>query len=574
MDKRGRWDLRVLSRKTVLFILGAILLISIALRYPLVEHERFQSDSYFIHILAESIVKDGHASWTFSPLSYVGYYPFSCSSGVPFLLAELSELTGLRVEICVLLTDMMLAILFCLGCFLLARQFLMRPEFVLLATLFAVCGPRFVDTTYWDGSARGPLIVFLTLAVLAAYRGASMGQSRMYVIAVVFGALTFALHHMAVLLVIFGMSYVIATFESRYLLPKIIVRRRQAAALVNIAFILGVLVITFLIFDYLTSPEETGLVESSLFNSDIALLDMLVDLAVSYTSQIGFILPVAVLAVISLHRRSQFSMSNIFLFLVIVCFVPLLDRALYVAMVLTPFVAILGTLWIRNLDMNSKRKIGVILLVSVLIASSIFLPMWSSSRWNDERYLTGDTVEVELQDFNDATYLRVMYPGTFAISNNNLGMMVLFANSDTGFLDKGIMLAINGDINETEVGENVEGGNENFPDNLYTWYEYRNAPSMDVYVLKFYIYGMDSYVEPGKDGSLDRDKLLILVDRDWPARFVNQYGIVSIRLPSQLLDAEWLKVSSTLLSSPEVIPLQSYLIYKSSGNTIFAFQGE
>ena len=565
--------MRVLSKKTVLCFLGAILILTIALRYPLVEHERFQSDSYYIHILADSIVRDGHASWTFHPLSYVGYYPFSYSSGVPFLMAEVSELTGLRVDACILLSNMVLGVLYCLGCFLLARQFLVRPEFILLATLFAVCAPRFVDTTYWDGSARGPLIVLLTLAVLAAHRGSRMGQGRMYAIAAVFGATTFAIHHMAVLFVIFGMSYVIATFQAHYLLPKVFVKRRQAAAFVNSAFIFGLLVVTFFLFDYLTNPEETGLVESSLFNFDIPLLDILADLAVSYTSQIGFILPVAVIAMFSLFRRSQFSLSNIFLFSAIVCFIPLLDRALYVAMVLTPFAAILGTMWIRNLDMYSKRRIGVILLTSLLVVTAIILPFWMSARWNDETYISKDKVEVNSQDFNDASYLRVMYPGTYAISNNNLGSMVLFANSDTGFLDAGIMLAINGDINETEILKNVTWWNEDFPVNMYTWYQYSNTPHMDSYILRFYMNGMDGYIQPGIIGSLDRDRHLILIDRDWPSKYVNQYGIANAKLPGQLYNAEWLR-QLPQPSAPVMQPIESYMVYQSSGNIVYVFAGE
>jgi hypothetical protein len=311
----------------------------------------------------------------------------------------------------------------------------MRSEFVLLATLFAMVAPRFVDTTYWDGSARGPLIVFLTLAIFVAFRGSRMGQNRLYAIAVVFGAATFALHHMAVLLVIFGACYIVATFQARILLPKIFLRRRQAAASVNFAFIVGLLIVTYYLFDYLTNPEETGMVESSLFNFDNPLLDTLADLAVSYTSQIGFILPVAVIALLSIFRRSEFSFSNIFLFSVLALFIPLLDRALYVAMVLTPFVAVLGVIWVRNLDMYGRRRLLSYVFVIILLAASVALPFWSSARWNREKYVSGDSVAVGDQPFNDAAYLRVVLPDTYAIGNDNLGSMVLFANSDTKFLD-------------------------------------------------------------------------------------------------------------------------------------------
>ncbi|OGS55374.1 MAG: hypothetical protein A3K60_07340 [Euryarchaeota archaeon RBG_19FT_COMBO_56_21] len=563
----------VLSRRTVLLILGAILLASLAIRYPLVEHERLQSDSYFIHVLADSIVKEGHAKWTFSPLSYVGYYPFSYPSGVPFVLAEMSELTGLGVEACVLLMDMMLAVVSCLGAFLLARQFIMRPEFVLLAALFAVLGPRFIDTTNWDGSARGPLIVFVTLALFAAFRASSMRERRMFFIAIALGGSAFTLHHMAVLFVLFGLAYIIAAFQSSYLLPRVVLRRRQAAAAVNAIVIASVLVTSYLIFEFLTSPEYTDPNESSLFNLDVPLLSNVLNLSASYTNQIGFILPVAIIGMISMFRRSQFSLSDMFLFSVLVCFIPLLDRALYVAMVLTPFVAILGTLWIRNLEMSSIRKSGVLVLVVVLVASSIILPVSSNARWNDEKYVTGDTVEVGNQIFNDASYLRVMYPDTFAMSNNNIASMVLFANSDSGFLRSGIMLAIIGDITEVDK-RNVTLFKAEFPTNLYTWYEYPAEPEVDLYVLWSFVLGMSKLDEQVDDTFLNFDhrRMLVLVDRDWPSSFVNQYGISKAILPGQLFNAVWTKTIQGAPPSYQDIEIPSYMIYQSGGVIVYALE--
>ncbi|MFY9606099.1 MAG: hypothetical protein WAS24_05155, partial [Thermoplasmata archaeon] len=81
-------------RNTVLLLLLALILLSVAVRYPLVEHERYQTDSYYIHYLSKTIADDGYAKWTFNSLSYIGYYPFSYPAGVPFLISELSSATG------------------------------------------------------------------------------------------------------------------------------------------------------------------------------------------------------------------------------------------------------------------------------------------------------------------------------------------------------------------------------------------------------------------------------------------------------------------------------------------------
>ncbi|MCU0852471.1 MAG: hypothetical protein MUC90_04340 [Thermoplasmata archaeon] len=164
------------GRRTVLLLLAVLLLISIGLRYPLVEHERYQTDSYYIHWLARTITDDGQAEWTLNPLSYVGYYPLSYPSGAPFLVAEVSVLTGTGIEFSILLISMLLGVMLCLGVFVMARSFLARDQFVILATLLAILGPRFLDTTYWDASARGPMVVLVVLTVFSFFRAEQMGQ--------------------------------------------------------------------------------------------------------------------------------------------------------------------------------------------------------------------------------------------------------------------------------------------------------------------------------------------------------------------------------------------------------------
>jgi hypothetical protein len=204
--------LAVFSKRVVLLLLFAFLLLTIAFRYPSVDHERYQADSYFIHLLSQSIMDDGNAAWIFSPFSYIGYYPLSYPSGTPFLLADLSLMTGLSVETSILLAGMLFGLMFCLAAFCIAREFIFESRFVLLATLFMISGSRFVDTTYWVGSARGPLVVLMILSLMVAFRASSTRRNLMVptTILLIFGCLT--LHHMAVLYFFFGAAFVLASF--------------------------------------------------------------------------------------------------------------------------------------------------------------------------------------------------------------------------------------------------------------------------------------------------------------------------------------------------------------------------
>lgn len=559
------------TKKTVLLLLAALVLLSWALRYPLVEHERFQTDSYFIHLLSNSIVDEGYAVWTFHPLSYVGYYPFSYPSGVPFILAELSILTGLSVEVCILLCNIAFSTMFCLAIFLLARQFILRPELAILATFFAVLGVRFVDTTYWDGSARGPMVVLLTMAFMAAYRSSSIGQWRLYPVAILIGATTFVVHHMAVLFVLLGAAYVLSTLELQVILPRVRLRKRQVAAMLTLCLIGAIIWVTYSISDLADASEAPRTQDSSLFSFEPMMVSTLLNVVASYTNQIGFILPFAFLASIWIFRRRDFGMGRLFLFTIIVSFVPLVDRSLYVAMIITPFVSTLGVLWIGRYYDSTRRKTAVMAIVILLMASSLSLTVWSSDRWNDEVYISGDTVEVDSQLFSDASYLRVQYPGTEFLSNSNVQGVKTAALTDNILIGSGIYLALCRDVMPEDVENNVSWVEAKFPTNLYTWYHYNNEPNVDLYLVGLFMNGVSDVSGVGgltNAGAYfqGHQKVLIMVDNKWPDNYVNQYSVYTSALVKQLESASYVQTKQP--SSP-VVPLESYEVFHSKGITLY-----
>lgn len=562
----------VVSKRSALLVLSSLVLLSFAVRYPLVEHERFQTDSYFIHMLSESILDDGYAKWVLHPLSFFGYYPFSYASGVPFILAELSALTGLNVELCILISNMFFAMVFCLVVFLLVRQFISKVEYVLLATFFGIMGARFVDTSYWDASARVPLVVFAVLAVFCSLRAGCMNQNRLIVFAVIFGAISFATHHMAVLLVLFGFAYVMAAFEAKYLIPRIKLRKKQAAVVFNASIVIPVLVVSFAFLGLY--GELTGSDDESLFSGvEPEALSVFLSLAASYTIQIGSILVVAVIGVLQVFRSSRLSTPVLFLVALFVAFIPLLSNSLYVSMMLTPFVAMMALYWISRLHRNGRRKSVVIVLLALLVSSSILLPLWSSDRWNSTKYVGGDTVEVENQLFSDANYVRAQYPNVYGICNNNVLSLQLHANTDVTFLGSGVYLALSGDVDPEEVARNLTWSNARFPTNFYIWFEYPPEPRVDVYVLALMTNGM-AFVKSAYSNSQattyysTHPKVLVIVDNNWPSNTITQYNVLSGALMDQLRNAAWLESGS----HHPAAPIPSYMTYQSEGVTLYSLQ--
>lgn len=564
--------MRSIQNRVILLLLLSILFVSFVLRYPLVEHERHQTDSYYIHMLADSIIDNEFAIWVFHPLSLVGYYPYSYPSAIPFLVAESSEMTGCSVEVTILLLDMVLAALFCFSVFVLAREFTGRLEVVVVATLLASLGARFVDTTYWDGSARGPLVVFATLLVFVLMRANSQGQRHYLTIALPLLAISFAIHHMAVLILLFGVAYVFTAIHARYLLPRFRNSMRGYATLAYAIIVLMLVVAAgFGAWSYFGELALRNLGATALFSFEPRILSLLGNLAAYYTNQIGFILiPAVVVAPYMLVRRPQ-SGRVLFLVVILIAFIPVLGNSWYVSMILTPFAAILGSesLFALARSAFSMRTRFVTIVVAIMISSSFALTVWSTARWTGNEYATGDPVMVDAVRFNDGNYLLWQCDDSQAISNSNHAQLQLSAMSDVRFLDSGIYQVLSGDIGPQEVNGNVTLSGEGFPKNLYIWFEYVNESNVNAYVQSFMRWGMIIVSAESQNIQISEyfsshNRLLVITDNGLGDWYANPYFVQNPILLDEVREARW---SYSDENTP--IALDSYVLYSSVGSTIY-----
>lgn len=558
-------------KRSVLLILCALLILSVALRYPNVDHERQQTDSYFIHLLSSSIVDDGYARWVFNPLSWFGYYPFSYPSGVPFLLSEASMVMGLSVETSILMTNMMFASLFCLTMFILARSFVKRPELVLLAVLIAVVGARFVDTTYWNASARGSTVVLITL-VIAVLLQARPGSSRSYyVAAIALGLGCFACHHMAVLLVPIAAAYAMSVFQTQYLFRSLARRRRSLIAISSAFTFVAIVTVAFLFFDIFGKTLLANLGSTWLFDLEPRALSVLVNILSAYTNQIGFVFMLVILGLPFILRFSQLGSKTMFLVNSLVVFVPLLGNQLYVSMVLAPFVAILGVTVVGLINVKHPRRRWATALVVGLVVSSIALPVWSTSRWNAVEYASGDTVDVGTDLYRDATYLRYNSDGGFAIANVGIVTSQVGANSGVGFLSSDIALALNGEITPEDVHENVIWSESRFPVNLYRWFQYEDPPTPDYYVKVLMVNGFATLDDAATSSEVrsyfeKHPKIMVFVDNSWDRMFVDSYSIRDSVFLEEISSCETMGLTDDLGHPSAVI---SYNYYASERSTLY-----
>ena len=563
------------SRKTVLLLLLSLTILSIVIRYPLVDHERQQTDSYFIHTLSDSIATNGYARWVFHPLSLFGYYPLSYPSGTPFLIAELSELTGLGIEVSMLVYDMAIASFFCLAVFGLSRLFIKRSEYVMLAVLLAILGSRFVDTTYWDGSARGLFVVMCTLVVFTSFLFASTRRPALLLLVFAYALGCFFVHHMAVLLVMFALAYLIAAFQIHFVVPKLRNEKRGMIVAYNISLALLVIILSFITYPSFRDFTTQLFGDDPLFAFEPEFIAALLNIAASYTNQIGFVLPVAILGIPSLLGRHRPSMEVLFPVAVLIAAVPIIAHSLYLSMIIAPFAAILGAMWLLKLRADSPRRRRLkIAIIAALVVSSLILPVWSTQRWNQEAYLSGDTVEVDSQPFNDAAYVTYVWQGLPVISNVNTVTEQLSALSDASFLGPGMFIPLSGDVSAADVQGNITMSSASFPANLYKWFEYENEPLVGVYLRGLMTRGLDYVYGLGQPNEateylLSHDTMWVAIASSQSTKFIDAYSVQDAEFSSQLRSSTWYPEG---LDAGQGVSLDSYLTYESEGIALFLFR--
>lgn len=557
-------------RRAAMLALLAVILVAIALRYPLVEHERFQTDSYFFHYLSGSIVDEGRAKWTVHPLSYAGYYPSSYPSGNPFLLAETSMLTGTSIEAAILMFNMMLGILFALVVFCLAREFVHGIWMVILASLLATLAPRFVDTTYWDGSARGLAVVLMTLLVLVATRtSVSRPKTAVLLVCVLIFA-SFSVHHMAVLTIMYGLGFLIAYVGVRYIFRML---RGRLPSITVTAFVCSSVVAmtaSVVLFGALNDDFVETAAESGFFDVNPPLLSATLNFGVSYVHQVGFVLILAVLGIVSIFRDRYFTLRRVFVAAMLLAFIPVLASSLYVSMLVVPFAAVLGSIWLSRTERRVKSKSALRVFIVIFIGLSLAFSVWSVDRWNVSEYPTEDNVEVSHQVFNDAVYLSFVAPDEYAVGTGEVLAWQLEALSDAKFLRSGVPLLINGDLSKEEIRGNMTNLEASFPWNLYIWTDYKDRYFVDTFVHALVVAGVSvadgekKYNQRFVEYATSHPRLVVVIDNNWPSEFATMYGPYDSVLQDELWQARQ--------TYPPIREIPSYMLFSSERSTFFLVQ--
>lgn len=397
-------------------LLALLIILNIILRFPVTPHER-GIDSFFVHSLANSILTTGHAEWIIHPLSVFGLYPMSYPSGIPFLLSELSSVTGLNMESTILFVSLFFAVIGVFSMYLLAKEITDDDLFIFLAIFVFSTTPIFIDYTSWTITTRGALIAFVPLFIWAILKCHNSQHRWMYVFLsmLVFTTLV-TIHRAALLLIVF----VIAHFISLWiwsLSKRIRLNDKQKAFFIKstpFIFILCFIILLSLPFSNIPIYSELFHINRKVYSTFLfqdvrSPFLVLVNMMIYYVVKSGILIILVPVGLITALRKLD-SFNVRFISLSFLLFTGIIGLRAYTLISLLTILAILTALgFSRLISLFRGRKMLMSYIIIGCLLLSIIFSCFMMNHWN-----APDQASVRSPYMKSATYYTGLYLKEYA----------------------------------------------------------------------------------------------------------------------------------------------------------------
>ncbi len=405
-------------------ILAAIVLITLIYRYPLEIGHEMGSDTTFIHTMANSLMHDGYANWLLHPTSIFGLYALSYPSAAPFILASGSIISGISIEGMILFFALLLAIVGAISAYLLAKLIRDNDIFAHSVVLLFTLAPFYIKDTTWVASSRGFVVAVLPFFFLLLVKHVKTKDIRYLLISFFIFLVLGSLHRMGLLVVLVFIAYMLAiplhlvTMRLRFSFLKFEKILRFALVLAALAAFLSIFYIQFM-FPGISGANVIEQYEKGYLLSGKSFPILLLNMSISFIGRIGILLPLMLIGIIVYVWKRPKESSDKFLLLTIFMFLPLLSLRDYMIEFLIPIFVILtvyGLIAVVNL-IKTKRRVGAIILVALLVTSGLF--SWVvKDRWRNS-YLTDQPIPDPVYDV--AIYVSSNMWGTITTNTGLTG---------------------------------------------------------------------------------------------------------------------------------------------------------
>ena len=360
-----------LRTKTILISL--LILLSVVFRYPTTPHE-IGWDSFTVHLMANSISEFGYARWWLHPASIIGSYPYSGSpSAVPFLLAGISQCTGMDVELVILLYSIILGLFSVFAAYLMAGAIWDNDIFKFLTAFVFSTSSGIITFSTWTANARTLFVIMLPLFIYVLLK-TRVFKVRCCILTFSILVLLLVTHHYIYLTIPIMLSYfVIITV---YKVGERIKAIKIPENLANFAMFAGLLILFVLPFFTRTIMETDPEMRRSLGGRYTWIFYMIQ----TYTRYIGVLIVFSVSGYIYLVLKRNKKFGEWFLLICLVGLAPLLYTLTYMKWFVLSFTSLLISIAIINITTIgmqeqihlTKRKYATTFVIILLLFSTIF----------------------------------------------------------------------------------------------------------------------------------------------------------------------------------------------------------
>lgn len=334
--------------KYLLFLL--LIVLNFVIRLPSIPHEKGY-DSFFIHALANSISTFGSAEWWINWLSVFGFFAYSYASAVPFILSGMHQMTGIEMEIVILIYCILIGLISIFTSYVLAGRLFPNFSFKYGVALFFSIAPGLMLFSTWEVSCRGLFIVILPLFVFLLLTETNMYKKTLLVLILL--VFQFSIHHYGFILI-----PIICVYVGFVFLDKL-----NLVGKINpyYHYLIIALILLFLGLPFFTR----SLIDSG------SRYSWLITSAVTIVRQVGPVVILAIGSFIYLIIKKNKSVTELLLVTLLTCFIPTIYSHTYGAFMLLLFLVIFVGISFSNLTYMAESKKHLSLVLSLLIILSV-----------------------------------------------------------------------------------------------------------------------------------------------------------------------------------------------------------
>lgn len=441
----------VLSKRVVLTVLVFIFLLNIVLRFPTTPHE-IGNDGFMNHSLARYISRDGYASWHTTPLSFFGFGSFTYPAGYQFLLSGISQLTGLSLEISVLLISLVVGIMGALFGFLMSREIFKDDFMALISAFLFSTAPLFLRITNWNASARQLLMVFMPLFVFIllrtdfvkkAEKKNFIGMEKYSTLALIMLVVMGMMHRLAIYLIFvvaaFALSLVLFKMKNTLTIRTGIMDFKQHTRLMFLFLLFWFGIISLFVYMQLNNVGPyNGMnlwykYQNGFLFSGSGTFTILSNMVIDYGSSFGILSLLGIVGVVTLFRQRSKNFAPVFLISALILLSPLFTIGLYTQILVFIFFFIIISLGIHSLTQNRKLKKAAVPLLALLLVVSASFSIFMVNHWQQTSPSGSDNMTVT--EYDTALYSDVYFsPNDTFISNHQVIGNRILSIADIQFL--------------------------------------------------------------------------------------------------------------------------------------------